>query len=202
MRVNRAVSPVISVILMVATVVILVATASVFIFGTGGSLSEPSPFVADTTGEFTAGADSNQQLVRITHKGGDNVAVEEIDIVVRASGPGADLPVEARLVDLPGDGFGARIDDKNIQAGKGTSKTEAEDLISQGTGGPDDQIIIVEDSNTWAAGDTIQFRVAVGGADFRDPPPAYNSDAEADTLEVIIIHTPSDAIISENTFTP
>jgi flagellin-like protein len=186
MRVSRGVSSVISVILMVAIVVILVATASVFIFGSSGGLNEPAPFVADTTGEFDPEGDGNpytgdNQIVRITHRGGDSVAVEEIEITVRASGPSLDT--EARLVDLPA--ADTTIDDKNIEAN--VDLIDTSDAV---------QIIQEEDSNVWSAGDTITFRIKTGAADFRNP------DPEADTLEVMIIHTPSNAIISEHTFTP
>ena len=57
--------------------------------------------------------------------------------------------------------------------------------------------IIDVDSNVWAAGDTVTFRINTGEADFRD-----GEDPEADKLEVTIIHTESNAILSENTFTP
>jgi flagellin-like protein len=186
-RLDRAVSPVISTILIVAIVVILAAVISTFALGFAENFSDPAPTVGDTTGEFVPGAD--QQVVRITHVAGDNVPVEEIEIIVRASGPGDDLPLEARLVDLPSAGYGKKIDDANI---------EGDDFLDQGTS-IDDQIIVVEDSNIWEAGDTIQFVIAVD-ADFRDPP--VDSDNEADTLEVVIVHTPSNSILSEHTFTP
>lgn len=186
MKINRAVSPVISVILMVAIVVVLVATASVFIFGSIGGLNEPAPFIADTTGEFVI--DNSQpgdnQIVQVTHRGGDGVAVEEIEIIVRASGPSLDT--EARLVDLPAED--TTIDSKNIE---GDELFDTSDAV---------QIIQEEDSNVWSAGDTITFRINTGDADFRIE--ENNTGPEADTLEVMIIHTPSNAIISEHTFTP
>jgi hypothetical protein len=122
----------------------------------------------------------------------DTVNVENIEIIVRASGPGDNLPTEARLVDLPSDGyFDYSIDDDtNVEGNKG--------LISGGSDAA--RIIVVDDTNTWSAGDTIQFEINVGGADFRDS--AQGDSEEADTLEVIIVHTPSNAILSEHTFTP
>ena len=59
-----------------------------------------------------------------------------------------------------------------------------------------DQIIVVDDSNIWSPSDTIQFRLNSGdeGVDF--------SDGDADELEVVIVHKPSNAIISEHTFRP
>lgn len=185
---DRGVSPVVSIILVIAIVVILAATVSVPFFDIVDNINEPAPNVVDTTGEFEAGSGFDQQFVRITHSAGESVAVEEIEIIVRASGP--DVDTEARLVDLPGDGFGQKLADENIQGNI--------DLISQTTAGPDDQIIVVEDSNIWETGDTIQFRInsGSGGADFRE-----GEDPQADKLEVIIVHTPSNAILSEHTFT-
>ena len=191
---DRAVTPVISTILMVAIVIILATTVSVFFLGVVEDINEPAPNVADTTGEFTTadGPAGNRQFVRITHIAGDDVDVEEIEIIVRASGPDDDLPTEARLVNLPGDGyFTGSLDNSNIEGN--------DDLIDQGptAGG---QIIVVDDSNVWSAGKTIQFRIAVTGADFREPPKSDNPNA--DELEVIIVHTPSNAIIFEHTFRP
>jgi flagellin-like protein len=190
---DRAVTPAISTILMVAIVVILAAVISVSVFGAAEDLREPAPNVADTTGEFEVGsANPDNQVVQITHIAGDNVNVENIEIIVRASGPGDNLPTEARLVDLPSDGyFDYSIDDDtNVEGNKG--------LISGGSDAA--RIIVVDDTNTWSAGDTIQFEINVGGADFRDS--AQGDSEEADTLEVIIVHTPSNAILSEHTFTP
>lgn len=189
---DRAVTPVISTILMVAIVVVLAATISVFVFGVTEDVNQPAPNVADTTGEFrvtppseTAG---DRQIVRVTHVAGDGVPVEEIEIIVRASGPNLDK--ESRLVELPSDD--STLDQSNI---------EGDDIIDEG--GPGDQVIIEDlpaDNNIWEVGETIQFRITTGEADFRDS--AQGDSNEADTLEVIIVHTPSDAIISEQTFTP
>ena len=96
------------------------------------------------------------------------------------------MPTEARLVDLPAEGqFMTDNIDGNV------------DLIDSRTSTAN---IIEEDSpNTWSAGKTIEFEINVD-ADFRDPP--VDSDNEADTLEVVVVHTPSNSILSEHTFTP
>jgi flagellin-like protein len=188
-RQDRAVAPVISTVLMVAIVVILAAVISTFALGFAENFSDPAPTVGQTSGEFEPGSDSDQQIVRITHIAGDSINVENIEIIVRASGPGDDLPTEARLVDLPAEG---QFMTDNIN-GNG-------DLISSRTSTAD--IIEEDSSNTWGAGKTIEFRIGVGGADFRDPVPGYNEDNEANELEVVIVHTPSNSILSEHTFTP
>ena len=181
---DRGVSEVISVILMVAIVVILSATASVFFLGVVEDINEPAPNVADTTGEFEAGGDLDQQLVRITHVAGESVALDELEIVVRAGGNNMD-DAQVRLVDLPPSG--STFDDNNYEGNK--------DLAS-GFGVSDG--VLFDGSSTWTAGQDIIFRITVGEADFRDPP--TGSNPEADELEVIVVHTPSNAIISEHTF--
>ena len=191
--VDRGVSEVISVIMMVAIVVILAATASVFFLDSAEVITEPAPNVADTTGNFDIGVDGYQsdQIVRITHLAGDSVDINEIEIIVRASGPASSLPKEARLVDLPSEG--SDIDEKNID-GKSELIDEGPNPIDGA--GPPNLLITSQDSNVWSAGKTIQFRIPTGGADFREDP----NGPEADELEVIIVHTPSNAIISEHTF--
>jgi flagellin-like protein len=190
---NRAVSPVISVILMVAIAVILTATISVFVLGFTEDLNDTAPVVGQTSGEFVPGAD--EQEVLITHVAGDSVPVENIEIVVRATGPGVDS--ETRLVNLPAEG--SDIDSVNIEGDTG--------IISRGYGesGPSDpnQVIIEDyptDDNMWDAGETIQFEINVGGADFREPP--NRTGPEADELEVAVVYTDteSSAILFEKTF--
>lgn len=188
---KRGVSPVISVILMVAIVVILAATISVLVLDLTEDLNDPAPNVADTTGEFEVGAGSNKQVVRITHVAGESVAVEEIEIIARASGPGANLPTEARLVNLPSK-ESSRLLNENIEGN--------DDLIDGSSGSA--ELIADDGVDVWSSGRTIEFRVGVGGADFRNSVPSYNTANEANELEVVIVHTPSNSILSEQTFTP
>ena len=193
MDTNRAVSPTISVILMVAIAVILTATISIFVLGFTEDLNDTAPVVGQTSGEFVPGAD--EQEVLITHVAGDSVAVENMEIVVRATGP--DVDSETRLVNLPAEG--SDIDSVNIEGDTG--------IISEGPGesGPSDpnQVIIEDyptDDDLWDAGETIQFEINVGGADFRESP----NGPVADELEVTIVYTDTDstAILFEDTFRP
>ena len=190
---DRAVTPVVSTILMVAIVVILAATVSMFFFNVVENINEPGPNVADTTGEFAVtppGENAgSKQIVRITHIAGEGVAVEELEIVVRASGPDDDLPIEGRLVNLPADG--SKFDDENFDT------EDADNLIDRG-GNSKNNVIISDGIDVWSAGQTITFRINTGAADFREDP----NGPEANELEVVIVHTPSGTIISQNTFTP
>jgi hypothetical protein len=162
---------------MVAIVVILVGVVGIFVFEDMGGITDPAPNVAQATGEFVPGA--SDQRVRIIHRGGDNVPAEDIEIIVRASGP--DVDTEARLDNLPD--FNEKKDPENIIS-----------FFHRG--------IKSDNENVWAAGDTIYFEINVGsgsdGADFREPP----TSRDADELQVIIVHSPSDQIIFDETFRP
>jgi flagellin-like protein len=188
---RRAVSSVIAVVLMVAVVVILSATVSAAVLNVTDALNEPAPTVAQTSGEFVPGADD--QEVRVTHVAGDSVRVENIEIIVRVSGP--DVDTTERLIDLPADG--SDIDEENLRNDNG--------VVSKGYGaaGPADpnQVIIEDyptDDNVWDVGETIQFEINVGEADFRSQPDRTGPDA--DELEITIVHTESDAILFEEVF--
>ena len=183
---ERGVSPAIAVLLMAAVAIILAASIGAFVLGFGEETREPAPNVAETTGEFAVAPPDEDagenQIVRITHVAGDSVNVEDIEIVVTAIGPGVDT--EARLVDLPADG--GSIDDTNLEGNV--------ELIDK-SNSPSPRVIVDDDSNLWTAGDTIEFRVNTGQADFRP-------GGDADELAVSIVHTPSNAIVFEDTFTP
>jgi flagellin-like protein len=81
---DRAVSPVIGVILMVAITVILAAVIGTFVLGLGNQVSESSPqaqFTFDQSGEAgTSGA-----LVNITHDGGDAIDSADLNVLVAGS---------------------------------------------------------------------------------------------------------------------
>ena len=143
---ERAVTPVIAIILMVAVLFVLAAAISVSFFGVAEDINDPAPNVADTTGEFEVGTDRDEQIVQITHLAGDNVDVENIEIVVRASMTFVD-DRESRLVDLPAN---FRFMTENING---------DNLIDSDVSVTDARIIHEEDSNVWKAGDTIQFGI-------------------------------------------
>jgi flagellin-like protein len=81
---DRAVSPVIGVILMVAITVILAAVIGTFVLGLGDQVSESAPqaqFTFDQTGDAgTSGAE-----LQVTHDGGDAIAKENVQIFIGGS---------------------------------------------------------------------------------------------------------------------
>ena len=76
---DRAVSPVIGVILMVAITVILAAVIGTFVLGLGDSLGDNQP-----TAELSVdvSADSTNGTITVEHNGGDAIASGDLRIVV------------------------------------------------------------------------------------------------------------------------
>ena len=75
---NRAVSPVIGVILMVAITVILAAVIGTFVLGLGDSLNQAPQAQLDASVAGNAGSES----LEISHNGGDGIPASEIRVVV------------------------------------------------------------------------------------------------------------------------
>jgi len=80
---NRAVSPVIGVILMVAITVILAAVIGGFVLGLGDSL-ESAPQAQLDVGTYTGGAGNTN--LEISHDGGDAIVAGDISITVNGAG--------------------------------------------------------------------------------------------------------------------
>ena len=74
---DRAVSPVIGVILMVAITVILAAVIGTFVLGLGDQVSESAP-QASFSFEFNVSGTSD--TVNITHEGGETLEASNIDV--------------------------------------------------------------------------------------------------------------------------
>ena len=77
---DRAVSPVIGVILMVAITVILAAVIGTFVLGLGDSLGNSQP-----TAQLSV-ADAGDGNITIEHNGGDPVDKGDLDVVLRNDG--------------------------------------------------------------------------------------------------------------------
>ena len=80
---SRGVAPIIAVILMVAVVVVLAATISVFVLAVGENLSETAPN-AELEIEFDHLDDgvAKNDTVRITHLAGDQLERERLEVVI------------------------------------------------------------------------------------------------------------------------
>ena len=78
---ERAVSPVIGVILMVAITVILAAVIGTFVLGLGDDLQDTSP-----TADFNFDYDTSNDSVTITHNGGDTIDGTTDNVTVTTTG--------------------------------------------------------------------------------------------------------------------
>ena len=90
---DRAVSPVIGVILMVAITVILAAVIGTFVLGLGDSIQDTSP---QATFDFDYG---NTDTVTVTHEGGDTLTSDNTNKVTIVTGGSStewpDRPIDA-----------------------------------------------------------------------------------------------------------
>jgi flagellin-like protein len=89
---DRAVSPVIGVILMVAITVILAAVIGTFVLGLGDQVSESAP-----QAQFTF--DQNSTDITITHDGGDTIPADALNVTVGS----VDEPITDSSGFSPGD---------------------------------------------------------------------------------------------------
>ena len=98
---SRGVSSVVATILLVAVVVILAATVSVFVLGVADDVDEAAPTVAQSSGELVTQDGNDGGIVRLTHEGGDSLTVSNLEIVVDAREA---CGKTGRLVNLPAEG--------------------------------------------------------------------------------------------------
>ena len=105
---DRAVSPVIGVILMVAITVILAAVSGVFVLGLADDLGE-SPTQA--TLSFDSDGDSN---LTIAHDGGDTLDFDEGDYVIVLDGTTEDYDLSKNDSLASGESFTIDIDEESF----------------------------------------------------------------------------------------
>lgn len=183
---DRAVSPVISTILMVAIVVILAATISVFVLGLGEDIQDPAPNVAQSSGELITQDGFDGGIVRITHIAGDSVNVENIEITVDATDSCSE---RARIVNLPSTAVNFGFDgfsDENLQNGDDSFISKGNSFSTWDAG-----VLHETNENTFSAGSYFEFRITGGECELN----------KGDTVTVRIVHTPSNAVIIKKDLT-
>jgi flagellin-like protein len=179
MKDEKAISPVVGIMLMIAITIVLGVT--LIFFATAFEMQEPAPFVAHSSGELVRkeGADEyfEDQIVYIYHNGGDSVKMSEVEIVVDAT---KCCGMKARLVNLP------------------VSKTES---LGNHTLGDDDLIDKSAPNfgkcggaitkKYFGVGENLWFRINNGKCPLE----------KGDQITVKIIHTPTNTVIIEETLT-
>jgi len=188
-RSSRGVSPVISNILMVAIVVVLAATVSVFAFGFAQETTQPGPIVGQSSGELASDSSgSDDQIVRITHVAGDPIDVSNMEIVVRACGQ------RARIVNLPAPTTRTTSTPTYLPFDSGNFEGNR-NLLSPGQAfgrqSWDAGVLHEDTSNTFTAGSSFEFRIKNG---------ACRLDA-GDQVVVQVVHTPTNSVPIKKTLT-
>lgn len=86
---DRAVSPVIGVILMVAVTVILAAVIGTFVLGIGSQVTSKTP-TSSFEFQIDDGADdfstNNDDTIKVTHRGGDEIQKEALSLRIAGKG--------------------------------------------------------------------------------------------------------------------
>ena len=165
---------------MVAIVVILAATISVFALGFTDETNQPGPIVGQSSGELVPQDGSDDGIVRINHVAGDTIQVSNMEAVVDASDA---CGKQGRLVNLPVPSSGNDIDQSNI---------EGDDIFDQRAYGFD----AVPGPNAihrseYVAGEQIAFRITGG-------PCSIN---RGDEITVRVVHTPTNSVAIKETLT-
>lgn len=160
---------------MVAIVVILAATVSVFALGFTENINQPGPIVGQSSGELVPQVGFGGGTVRINHLAGDTIQVSNMEVVVDASDT---CSKQSRIVNLPAES-GDRITDSNYNG---------DDIFDQSFGSlPDGSALL---SQEYSAGDVIIFRL--------DAECPLNS---GDTVTVRVVHTPTNSVVIKETLT-
>ena len=178
---NRAVSPVVANILIVAIVVILAATISVFALGFVSEQNQPGPVIGESNGALVgdeAGADD--QIIRVTHVAGDTVDVSEMEIVVRA------CERTTRVVNLPAPTARTASSPTYFPFDGGNFEGD-EDLLTEGTVGQSWSAgVIHEDTdNTFSSGRSFRLRINNGACSLNT----------GDQVRIQVIHTPTNTVM-------
>jgi flagellin-like protein len=175
---ERGAAPVVGVVLVVAIVIILAATVSVFTFGFAENLTEPGPNVAESTGELIQQSGFDGGIIRITHEAGDAVAVEDIEIAVDATDSCGE---RERLINLPEDDSNnaGRFADTNVRSGSISGSIIDGGFIT------DLGVVDSRTTNRFTSGTFLQFRLTGGDC------PLDNRDE----VIVRVVHVPSNSVI-------
>lgn len=178
---SRAVSPVIANILVVAIVVILAATVSVFALGFTDDTNQPGPVVGQSSGELVRDiiGKSDDQIVRIKHVAGDNLDVSKLEIAVDATDA---CGKQSRLVNLPDNAVGSTSGDE-------LESIEGADIFDDSS--PDGGQLDTNADGTWSAGETATFRLASGECELNS----------GETITVRVVHTPTNSVVIKETLT-
>ena len=161
---------------MVAVVVILAATISVFALGFTNDANQPGPVVGQSSGELVKDeSGSDDQIVRITHVAGDTLTVSNLEVAVDARDA---CGKQSRIINLPTNAIGYSSTDY--------TGDDIFDLTS-----PDGGQLDTSADGSWTAGETATFRLASTKCQLND----------GDEITVRVVHTPTNSVVIRQTLT-
>lgn len=168
---------------MVAIVMILAATVSVFTLGFTDDINQSSPLVGQSTGTLEpnpSGSGSDNGFVRIRHVAGDTIQTADMEIAVDATDA---CGKRGRLVNLPVDGYSGNA--------IGSTNIEGDDIFDGRPpyfGGPEYSAL---HETEYVAGKEILFRIPNIDCPVRN----------GDEVVVRVVHTPTNSVVIEQTLT-
>lgn len=169
---SRAVSSVVATILLVAVVVVLSATVSVFVLDVADEVDRPGPVVGQSTGELVYDRPgSSDQIVRVTHIAGDDLEVTNLEIAIDATDV---CGKRSRIVNPPTNTLGP-------------ANYEGDDIFDYYS--PNGGELDTSADGTWRAGETATFRLASTECrlDIRD------------SVTIRVVHTPTESVVIRET---
>jgi len=147
---EKAVSPVIGVILMVAITVILAAVIASFVFGLGAKAPKSAPqaqlSLSDHTGSLTT-ASTTESVLTISHQGGDALTCENTKILIFYQN---DTAITTLTYNTTAHSFSTSSSANTLTS----STTLSDDRFD-----PGDVIVISEDSKNMPTGTILKVKV-------------------------------------------
>jgi FlaG/FlaF family flagellin (archaellin) len=173
---QRATTAVVGVVLLAGLTVALVAVVAGAVGGIDTGRLTPTPSVAHSTATFETGPSvgCGENVVRVTHEGGDPIEPETLAIVV--SLPARDA--SARIRGLPV--AGTQLADENVV------DDDHNAVYDNCVGG-----VVADGGRRWTAGTAVAIQLNAGGGTIRP----------GDSIEVAIVHEPTGSVVVRETIT-
>lgn len=156
---------------MVAVVVTLAATISMFALGFADDVNQSAPIVGQSSGELVPQDRDTGGTVKITHIAGDTLSASNLEIAVNARDA---CGKSGRLVNLPASG-GDPVPTSEYVHGD-----DIFDNSYNSVGGP-----IGVAGGQWQAGETAIFRLASSECELNS----------GESITVRVVHTPTNSVV-------
>jgi flagellin-like protein len=153
---DRAVSPVIGVILMVAITVILAAVIGTFVLGLGDSLGDSQP-----TAQLSVDIDQSNSDITIEHGGGDSIEAEALTVIISGDNSSG-TTVETEATSEFADRFNVGDVQETSFGGGSDTIANGEDIRVRVVHTPSDSILLdqtiqADEDVTLSSGGTFSF---------------------------------------------